>query len=66
MLDICRMTFSCADGEAVVAVLEKLGKSSELSVVRAKNRLHPAFDASESGGYRYLKSSIHLKLSQKY
>lgn len=52
LLDIARLTVVCDSLAEVMAVLYKLRASTDVRIVRMKNRVHPLFPADESAGYR--------------
>ena len=54
LLDMCRSTVVCDGLEDVEFVLQCLGKSHDLQVLRVKDRLAAFYDSIASGGYRDL------------
>lgn len=52
VLDLVRLTIVCGDLVDVRAAFKAIATMPGTRLVRAKNRLHPAFDAAQSAGYR--------------
>jgi len=50
--DLARMTFACSTLRDALSVLRKVRVAEGWTMLRIKNRLMLAFDASETGGYR--------------
>lgn len=63
LVDICRQSIVFDSLDDVAQCLETIAADPEVCVVRVKNRLHQAYDASASGGYRDV--AVNLRISCK-
>jgi hypothetical protein len=62
LTDLARMTYECKTLAAALAVLRLLQAHEEWDIVRVKNRLMLAYDASPTGGDRdMLLNAVHKK-----
>ena len=60
LTDLARMTFECANIAVALAVLTFIHEHRDWTIIRIKNRLDQAYDASPTGGYRdMLINAIH-------
>ncbi len=60
LLDVCRVALVFDHAWELASYLEALCGDREVSVVHAKNRLHPAYDDTLSGGYRDVNLNLVL------
>ena len=44
--------------------IKSIGQDPDIQIVRIKNRLDPAFDARQSGGYRNVAINLRIKTAQ--
>jgi len=61
LLDIARLTVVCGTLAELVAVVTGIHASSNMQVVRMKNRINPLFPADESAGYRDVLLNVLYK-----
>jgi len=52
LLDLVRTSVTCDTPSDVLATLQRIQADPAVIIVRAKNRLDPAYDSSQSGGFR--------------
>lgn len=62
--DLVRMTIVCDSIKVVTQAFLAIAQSDGLRVERVKNRLHPAFDATTSVGYRDVLLNVRDVISQ--
>ena len=52
LLDLVRSSVICDTPADVLATLQRIQADPAVTIVRAKNRMDPAYDSSQSGGFR--------------
>jgi hypothetical protein len=60
LVDVCRQAIVFEDVGSLVRCLRVLQRDADVTVVRVKNRLDPAFDSRRSAGFRNV--SVNLRL----
>ena len=61
LVDLCRQCIVFDSLNDLAACLETIAADQDVLIVRVKNRLHPAYDSSASGGYRDV--AVNLRIS---
>lgn len=63
MTDLARATIKCPSLAVLLAALKELKEDKAFEIVLIKNRMMPAFDADEAGGYRDMLINLRDEVS---
>ena len=60
LVDICRQSIVFDSVEGIVACLRLIEQDKDVEILRIKNRLDPAYNSSQSAGYRDVAMNIRV------
>ena len=60
LVDVCRQSIAFESLAELTACLRAIAADPEVTVVRVKNRLDPAYDSADSAGYRDVALNLRI------